>query len=206
MKPINSDALSTSQLNYDIPRPDQSIDLVVLNDAFKANSNDSVNISFKDLYKSLSITSKEIVDKINELLKSKLPDGVQSLKPSEVTPESTSDTIVQGVTSLFAAFTRQNPKLTPENLVKTFIEQAKSGVEQGYGQAKQILGDLGAFEYEGVESGIATTKDLIMQKLDTFAKQKLEELTGTRVSNSSAQAPQEEVLQQAGAKVINTKV
>lgn len=203
-----SGSVVSAQSYYPSYNAQQTADVLVLQDtlaaqAENANQNDSVDVGFDDLYKGLSITAKQIVDKLNELLKGSLPDGLQSLKPEEVTPEATADRVVTGITSLFTAFAKQNPDLTAEELVEQFINQAKSGVEQGYGEAKQILGDLGAFEFDGVEDGIAETKELILTKLDKFAEQKLEELTGKATTKEVADTVKDQILKQGGSTVLD---
>jgi Domain of unknown function (DUF5610) len=186
--------------NYDAK---QSSDALVLSSTFVDNS-EQVEVNFQDLYKSLTITSKQIVDKLNDILKSKLPNGLQSLKPEEVTPEASADFVVRGVTSLFSAFAKQNKDLSAEDLVKKFIEEAKKGVEQGYGDAKEVLESLGALKIDGVEDGIGQTRELILKKLDKFAELKLEELTGkSAVSTEVAESSKNELLKQSAGGLLD---
>lgn len=144
----------------------------------------------EELYKSLTLTADEIVAKINEQLKIELPEGVQSLKPEEVTPEATADRIVKGVTAFFDIFAKQNSSLDAEALLNKFMSEIRKGVEQGYGEAIDILRGLGAFEFAGVEEGVRTTKVLIDEKLAVYEKKKREELglapQGDEVAESSA--------------------
>lgn len=198
--------LNSSNSGFQSISPELSEDALVLGSGFNVdnNSSESLDLNFQDLYKSLTIASKQIVDKLNEILKNKLPNGLQSLKAEDVTPEASADSVVKGVTSLFSAFAKQNQDLKPEELVKKFIEEAKKGVEQGYGDAKEVLTSLGALEINGVEDGISKTKDLILQKLDKFAELKLEELSGkTPTSSQSAEFTKVAVLQQSAGKLLD---
>lgn len=129
---------------------------------------DTVEFSF-DAAKGVTLTAQEIVGKLNELLKKQLPNGIESLKPEEVTPEATATRIVQGTTALFDAFAEQNPELEGDELVDAFIAEVKKGVEAGYEDAFETLEALGAFSFDGVQSGIEETKRLIGEKLDSFA-------------------------------------
>ena len=159
------------------------------------NYNDKSTLESPNLSKALSISSQKIISKINEILEAKNFKKIQDLKPQDVSPEKTADRVVTGITALFNAFAKQNKDLSNEDLVAKFIEQAKKGVEQGYSDAKNILQDLGAFEFEGVESSISETKDLIMQKLDKFAEFKLEQLNKS-VEEQSAELTESELLNQ----------
>lgn len=137
---------------------------------------DSSSVNFQDLYKSLTITAKEIVDKINEKLSASLPDGVQSLKPEDVTPEATADRIVKGVVGLYSIYAKQNKGLEGEDLLISFIDTVKSGIDAGYSDAIGILENLGAFQYDGVREGLAKTRSLIDEKLAKFETEKRSEL------------------------------
>lgn len=134
----------------------------------QSRGKDSVDLSFDQLYKNLSITAKKVIDKLNELLKNELPDGIQSLNPEDHTAEKTADRIVSQVTGLFGAFSKQNPNLEPAELLSSFMEQVRSGVQKGYDEAFDILEGLGAFSFDDVKSGVEQTKVLIEQKLIQF--------------------------------------
>lgn len=187
---------STSTSIQTEPSAQASADQLVLSAI--PTSSDSVNLNFQDLYKSLSITSKQIVDKLNEYLKADLPDGVQSLKPEDVTPEATADRIVSGATAFFDVFAKQNSDLSGEELLNKFLETIKSGISQGYNDASGILEGLGAFDVEGVKSGIEKTKSLIDEKLKAYETQKRIDLGIDKpVEGSVAQQTQSSILAQA---------
>lgn len=101
----------------------------------------NLGIIFKNFIK-LSLTSKEIVDKINEQLKISLPEGVQSLKPEDVTPEATADRIVFGVTAFFDVYAKQKKNLSGDELVDSFVSEVTRGVGQGYEDAFKFLKEL----------------------------------------------------------------
>lgn len=46
----------------------------------------------------------------------------------------------------------------------------RKGIDEGYKQAASILGDLGAFEIDGIKSGIEETMRLVEEKLKAFEK------------------------------------
>ncbi len=139
------------------------------------NTLDTLNINMGDVYKSLTILGQEIVSKLDELLAEDLPNGIASLDPEEQTAEKTADRIVAGVTGLLPAFARQNSDLEGEELINKFMDTIKGGIEEGYQSAMGILGDLGAFEFEGVESNIEKTMSLVDEKLNSFKEQYLKD-------------------------------
>ncbi|MCC6954781.1 MAG: DUF5610 domain-containing protein [Deltaproteobacteria bacterium] len=147
---------------------------------------DSVGTSINDLPKSLAITAKEIVDKINEKLGIALPGGIQSLKPEDVTPEATAARIVQGVVGFYDIFAKQNPNLASGELLNKFLETVKGGIDEGYADAISILEGLNAFQFDGVREGVEKTRTLIDEKLEAFRKAKLEEYGfGVEATDSS---------------------
>jgi len=170
---VASSAVTTRQLeslNKTTPARDKRGDKGSVKSAV-----DSVNINMKEVYKSLTVLGREVVRKLDEILGDQLPGGIASLKPEEHTPEATADRIVSGVTSLLGVYAKQNPELEGEELIASFMSTVRGGVEEGYAQAASILGDIGAFEIDGVESGIGRTMELVEEKLQAFEEQFLKE-------------------------------
>jgi len=180
---------------------------LVLSASFGDGGSDRLDVGVNDLVKSLSISGQKIIDKLNELLKDKLPNGIQSLKPEEVTPEATADHIVKNITALFDGFAKSNPDLQGEDLINKFMEAARKGVEQGYGDAYKTLDDLGAFQFDGVKDGIEQTKKLIEDKLKAFEDNKRQELGLAPKDGTAAEAQSStttEILKQAGFGISNS--
>lgn len=150
----------------------------------------------------LVLSAEEIISKINQLLRDKVPQGIESLDPAEFTPEATADKIVKGVTSLFSAYAKQNPKLDPEKLISSFMEQVRSGVDRGYSEAFEILEGLGAFKFDGVQSGIEKTKQLVGERLAAF-EDSLRKSLGVKVEADTSDDVRSKVLTSAGTKVLD---
>lgn len=129
---------------------------------------DKVNVGMGEVYKSLTVLADKIIGKLDELLAEELPEGIRSLRPEDHTAEATSQRIVDGVTALMPIFARQNPGLEGEELISEFMTTIRGGISQGYNEAAAILGDLGAFEIDGVQSGIEETMSLVEEKLLAF--------------------------------------
>ena len=178
-------------------------DSLVIQHTMQSHRTDKVDVGFKDLYKGLSISAQQIVDKLNEMLKAKLPDGLQSLQPEEVTPEATASRIVSGATAFFQVYAEQNPGLEGEELLASFMKTIRSGIQKGYEDAYGILKGLGAFEFEGVEDGIKKTMELVEEKLKAFEEMKRKELGLATPSDDTYASPaQSEILAQGGASLL----
>lgn len=192
--------------------PKQESDSLVLelslSSSYNANSGDIISTDLSDLYKNLTVTGQQVIDKLNEILKAKLPNGLQSLKPEEVTSEATADNIVNGATSFFQLFADQNPTLQGEELLNKFMETIRGGIQAGYDSADKTLKDLGAYQFEGVQSGIDETKKLVEEKLvafESFMREKLGLPTkDSQIQNQVAQNSSNSLLSQAGAVILNT--
>ncbi len=130
--------------------------------------NDSVDVGLGKVYESLTVLADKIISRLDELLAEELPDGIRSLDPAQHTPEATAQRIVDGSTALFGVYARQNPDLSEEELIDGFMKTIRGGIEQGYQQAASLLGELGAFKIDGVQSGIEETMRLVEEKLQTF--------------------------------------
>ncbi len=201
---------SVNLYSASVQKENYSADLLVLQASFKSETNDaaSVGINFQDLYKGLSVSAKQMVDKINELLKAKVPNGVQSLSPSEVTPEATADRIVQGATSYFSVYSEQNPDLEGEDLIDSFMKTIRSGIDSGYSDAFNTLKGLGAFGVDGVQSGVEKTKSLIEEKLQKYedslrVQMGLEPKYASTAEDVTSDTTATEVLKQAGGSLLN---
>ena len=175
---MESPAVSPSQssASFKIYKAKISIDAVVIGNMGRRGRDDTSETGINSVFKGLSITAQNVVDKINELLKAKLPNGVQSLKPEDVTPEATATKIVTGVTSLFEGYAKSHPELSGEELLTSFMDKVRSGVQQGYDDAVQTLEGLGAFEFDGVRDGVEETRGLIEEKLQAFESAKRKEM------------------------------
>ena len=183
-----------------------NIDSIVLDQLSTGNKNaESVGIDFSDLYKSLSITEQKVVSALNDLLVDELPDGIQSLDPKYADPEFSAENIVSGITAFFGLYQKQNPDQDPEELLNNFMEQARKGVEQGYGDAFSTLEGIGAFDIEGIQAGVEKTKGLIEQKLQEFeAKMRVQlGIDEPKVAEEIATSTQAELLKEAAAKTVN---
>lgn len=133
-----------------------------------SKAEDKVDVSVKDIYKSLTVLAQSVLDKLQEILGDQLPEGIQGLRPEDHTAEKTAQRIVDGTTALLGVFSRQHPDLQGNELITEFMKTIRGGIDQGYSEAEGILGDIGAFDIDGVRSGIDETKKLVEEKLKAF--------------------------------------
>ena len=209
---VGSTQVGSFDLNYSKTSIKLSDDQLIIEKTLLSASSDRVSVSPNDLVKSLSITAKQILEKLNELLKGKIPEGgIEKLNPDEYTPEKTAERIVNGATGFYGVFEKQNPNLSKEELLDKFMETIRGGIETGYSQAYSTLKDIGAFGVPGVQEGVEKTKALIEEKLKAFEAFKRKELGLDPVEDQTVEenivAPsQTEILAQGGVGTLNLTV
>lgn len=211
MDSLLSGELSASQLSVSrySAQIEFSKDSLVIETSLVSIQKDSLEFDFSELGKSLSIKAQKIIEKLNEILKSQVPNGLQSLKPEEHTPEVTAENIVRGATAFFDIFAKQNSNLEGEELLNKFMETIRSGIKQGYEEAYGILEGLGAFEVDGVREGVEETLRLIEEKLLKYEELKREELglspkntAPQELAAQTASSTESKLLTQAGAGLV----
>ena len=110
------------------------------------------------------------IDKLNEVLGPELgEDAIQKAaeRPEEFTPEATAERIVQFATSFYASYSEEHPELTEQERIEGFMDLISGAVDQGFGEARDILEGLKVLEGE-VEEGVDKTYDLVQQGLQAF--------------------------------------
>lgn len=183
----------------------QEIDSKIIEESLSNLPSATVKFSYQDLYFALSVSSKKIVDEINSILGEKVPGGVQSLEPEEVTPEATADRIMKGISGLFSVYADQNPDMEDEELVSSFIDQVKKGVNSGYDDAFSTLEGLGAFDVEAVQSGVEKTRSLLDNKvveLESSLRKSLG-LSNESIEESIAEDVNQEFVKLAGGQTLD---
>lgn len=120
--------------------------------------------------KPLSLLLKTALQGINEALSaggvdSKVEDAYES--GIDFSPEATAERIVSFSTQFFSAYQEQHPEMDEESALTAFVDIIKGGIEQGFGEAKDILGGLKVLEGE-ITSTIDKTYALVQEGLQTF--------------------------------------
>ena len=118
----------------------------------------------------LSLALKTALQGINEALQaSGVESSVEDAYESglDFSPEATAERIVSFSTQFLGAFREQNPDMSEEESLNAFMDVIGSGIDQGFGEAKDILGSLNVLEGE-VSDTIDTTYDLVQKGLQAF--------------------------------------
>lgn len=152
----------------------------------------------------ISLTARKIIERLNELLRHQLPEGVYSLRQEDHTSEATANRIVSGITALFHGFLKQREGQDDLATLDDFMAKVRSGVKKGYEEAFGILEALGAFSFDGVQSSIEKTKELIEQKLGLFEEEMKKMLSpAEKTMQHAASATTADLLAQGGVNLLN---
>ncbi len=118
----------------------------------------------------LELVYRAAIDKLNEMLEPTLgPNAIETAAESqmEFTPEATAGRIVSLSTGFFEAFKSQHPGEEEDAVLAHFMEVIRSGIEQGFGEAREILDGLGVLEGD-IEADIDRTYELVQEGLNNF--------------------------------------
>ncbi|MFQ3278279.1 MAG: hypothetical protein ACI8SZ_002629, partial [Colwellia sp.] len=118
----------------------------------------------------LSLLLKTALQGINEALKaggveSSVEDAYES--GVDFSPEATAERIVSFSTQFLGSFREQYPEMGEEESLTAFVKIISGGIDQGFGEAKDILGSLKVLEAE-VTTNIDKTYELVQQGLQAF--------------------------------------
>ena len=135
----------------------------------------------------LALTLKTALQGINEALQaSGVENKVEETYESGIdfSPEATAERIVSFSTQFLGAFREQNPDMSEEESLTAFVDIISSGIDQGFDEAKEILGGLKVLEgevsetidktYELVQSGLQAFVDALKAKDEQEAETKTE--------------------------------
>jgi len=135
---------------------------------------------------SLKITYQEAIEKINEILTAEIGEQVDPNEFAPIseealeaqggmeywTPENTAKRIVEGSTAFLAGYQAAHPELQGEELMDSFLAVIGGGIDQGFDQAKGVLGDLNVLEGD-IESNVELTYKFVQEGLQAFKNQYL---------------------------------
>lgn len=112
---------------------------------------------------------KSAITGINEALRAELGENaVQNAAKKDNSPEATADRIVGLATGFFEAFKKQQPGMEDDEKLQKFMETVKSGVEQGFKEARDILKGLNVLGGD-IATNIDKTYELVMKGFSDFA-------------------------------------
>lgn len=118
----------------------------------------------------LSLVLKTALQGINEALKaSGVEKNVEEAYESGIdfSPEATAERIVSFSTQFLGAYREQNPQMSQEESLTAFVDIISGGIDQGFGEAKDMLGGLKVLEGDVTEN-IDKTYALVQSGLQAF--------------------------------------
>lgn len=86
----------------------------------------------------------------------------------DVSPKATAERILNGATSFFNAYKEQNSDLSESEALTQFMGVIRSGIDTGFGQARDVLESLSVLEDE-IASNIDVTYDTVQTGLNDFS-------------------------------------
>ncbi len=118
----------------------------------------------------LSLLLKTALQGINEALKeggidSSIGDAYES--GLDFSPEATAERIVSFSTQFLSSYRDQHPEMSEEESLTSFVEIISGGIDQGFSEAKDILGGLKVLEGD-IASNIDKTYELVQKGLQSF--------------------------------------
>jgi hypothetical protein len=120
--------------------------------------------------KPLSLLLKTALQGINEALKAgDVDNSVEDAYESGIdfSAEATAERIVSFSTQFFGAYKEQHPEMSEEESLTAFVDIISGGIDQGFGEAKDILDGL-----QVLTGDVATTVDktyqLVQEGLQSF--------------------------------------
>lgn len=120
--------------------------------------------------KPLSLLLKTALQGINEALKgSGVDSSVEDAYESGIdfSPEATAERIVSFSTQLLGSYREQHPEMDEEESLTSFVDIISGGIEQGFSEAKDILGSLKVLEGD-ISNNIDKTYELVQEGLQSF--------------------------------------
>lgn len=120
--------------------------------------------------KPLSLLLKTALQGINEALKgSGVDSSVEDAYESGIdfSSEATAERIVSFSTQLLGSYREQHPEMDEEESLTSFVDIISGGIEQGFSEAKDILGSLKVLEGD-ISNNIDKTYELVQEGLQSF--------------------------------------
>ncbi|QXL84817.1 DUF5610 domain-containing protein [Comamonas sp. NLF-1-9] len=149
----------------------------------------SLEVSLKAGDDASALLYRSAIDRINELLAPEFgPGALQAVSAQDHSPAATAGRIVALSTAFFDRYAAQHAGEDPEAVVRNFMKLIRSGFEQGYGEAREILSGLGVMD-EGstIADAVQQTYALVQQGYDDFLAHRLAALGGEAAASGAAQ-------------------
>jgi uncharacterized protein DUF5610 len=130
----------------------------------------TINVSVSSGNEPLALLLKSAIEGINDVLQATHGDNaIQAAYDSglDVSPEATAERIVSLSTAFFSSYQEQHPELSQEEALSAFVDVISGGIDQGFSEAREILGGLQVLEGD-IASNIDKTYELVQSGLASF--------------------------------------
>ena len=146
----------------------------------------SFNVAISSGNEPLALLFKSAINAINDILKPELGENaIQNAVNQDNAAEGTAGRIVSISTGFYEAFKQQHPGEDEGEVLSKFMSTIKSGFEQGYQEASDILKGLGVLDGD-IASGIAKTYELVLQGYADFEAAQRSLLSGATAPDETA--------------------
>ena len=128
----------------------------------------SVQVSIRARNEPMQLLYTSVLDKLNALLKPQSAENaIQDAVSRDNSPESTASRMVGLSAGLLEAYKARHAEENEAEMVSRFVEIIRSGIEQGFKEARDILQGLDVLRGD-VASNVDQAYALVQQKLDVF--------------------------------------
>ena len=146
----------------------------------------SLSVSISSQNEPMTLLFKSAIDSLNEALKPTLGENaIQNAVNQDNTPEGTAGRIVSLSTGFFDAFKKQHADLSNADALKQFMATIRSGFEQGFKEASNILQGLKVLNGD-IADNVNKTYDLVQKGYADFEASQ-SSATATAADAGSAQ-------------------
>ncbi len=129
----------------------------------------SVDVSINSGNESLALLLQTAIAGINDILEPTFgPNAIENTASQDNTPEGTAERIVSLSTGFYEAFKQQHPGAPEAEVLAQFMATIRSGFEQGFKEARDILQGMNVLS-ENIATNIDKTYSLVLQGYADFA-------------------------------------
>ena len=163
-----STTIERTKPSYNIAEMKENSDKMILESQLKVSSQDGPTV--------MSLLLRTAIEEINKQIPSSNEDNtdestrtIQKAYESNLdfSPKATADRIINGATSFFNAYKEQNTDLSEEEALTQFMGVIRSGIDTGFGQARDVLESLSVLKGD-IANDIDSTYDTVQTGLAEF--------------------------------------